>query len=472
MKKPIHKPQMLFFALTALAVGFGIALRLNGCRFFEFKSEQLMALLNGLDLPAKYFFLTHGMVSSVGFPNGPGMYQLAGVLTLFGKTPETMAAATAATGIATVFGLGFLAWRRLSPPAAAIAMILLGCLPVLIFLAANFWAQVFMPAAMVVILGFSTRAIAQKRPWNMVAAVVLTIVTGMIHLSGFFLLPGLLYLFYRARFHWKYLGFAALGALAVAAPYLYYLAFEWHIQRFADPTAGLVKAAEFCRQLGECFGGGFLYEYFASDRLLPLEQRFGIVPARLIALAAAAIPWLGIAATLRRLGQRRRLPVLIEVSLALTASVLGFYLVFQVHLYFFYLFLLFPALVLIAAYGFSHFRLKWRTALIALWAAAALAMGAASQNFIERGGGHPREYGIHYGFYRQMIAGLREDEAKNGPLRLYLGFTPRAQGKTDPGTINYLFGDFFRPGGRPVKLLIDYDPAQCRYRCHLLPSGR
>ena len=66
MKKPIHKPSMLLFALTALAVGAGIALRLNGCRFFEFKSEQLMALLNGLDLPAKYFLLTHGMVSSDG----------------------------------------------------------------------------------------------------------------------------------------------------------------------------------------------------------------------------------------------------------------------------------------------------------------------------------------------------------------------------------------------------------------------
>ncbi|MGE4565859.1 MAG: hypothetical protein AB7F32_13375, partial [Victivallaceae bacterium] len=72
MQKRIHKQPILFFALTVLAVGSGIALRVNSCRFFEFKSEQLMALLNGLDLPAKYFFLTHGMVSSVGFPNGPG----------------------------------------------------------------------------------------------------------------------------------------------------------------------------------------------------------------------------------------------------------------------------------------------------------------------------------------------------------------------------------------------------------------
>ncbi|MGE4563561.1 MAG: hypothetical protein AB7F32_01705, partial [Victivallaceae bacterium] len=336
----------------------------------------------------------------------------------------------------------------------------------------NFWSPVFLPAAMCAILFAAWRALRKRHPLWLAAAMTAAVATGMIHLSGFFLLPGLLFLFCRARFHWKYLGFAALGSLAVAAPYLYYLAFEWQIQRFADPTAGLVKAAEFCRQLGECFGGGFLYEYFGPDRLLPLAQSFGAVPARLITLVAAIIPWVGIVATLRRLGQRRRLPVLIEVSLSLSASVLGFYLLFQVHLYFFYLFLLFPALALIAAYGFSHFSLKWRTALVALWAAAALAMAAASQTFIERGGGHPREYGIHYGFYRQLIAGLRDDEAKNGPIRLYLGFTPRAQGKTDPGTINYLFGDFFGTEGRPVKLLIDYDPARYCYRCHILPSGR
>ena len=111
--------------------------------------------------------------------------------------------------------------------------------------------------------------------------------------------------------------------------------------------------------------------------------------------------------------------------------------------------------------------------IILLLIAAALLTAWGSLADIDRGGGHPREYGPSYDFWRTLRRELRGLEEQTGPLKLGLQISRRAGPRFSPGAIRFLLGDFIRPEGRPILIRIDYDPEKRQFvRKAFLPPVR
>ena len=88
----IRRPSAAAWALLFAAIA-GAGLRLWTLGFFEFKEEQLGNLLAGLAMPERHFLVSHGIATTVGVPNGPGLFQIMGFLALAGaRTPFAFAA--------------------------------------------------------------------------------------------------------------------------------------------------------------------------------------------------------------------------------------------------------------------------------------------------------------------------------------------------------------------------------------------
>lgn len=452
--------------LCAVGIALALALHAYNFCFFEFKEEQAMILLNGWRLSEEGLFLTHGMESTVGFPNGPGMYQLAGLIAMTaGTSPEAFAAAALLASMAAPLLLGLLLYRRSNIRLALTASLLLSGTPMLIFLGANIWPPVFLPLFGTGILYLTSEAWRRNDPRWWCGACALTAVTGSIHLSAFFLVPGLLTIFFCNRWKWRWFFLAGAAGVLILAPWLWYLAFEWQYQRFDDPTAGWAKLWQGIRETANCFGGGFLAEYYGADWLEPLRGTVSGAGALCLLIAAAALPWIGVGRAAAEWIRREPVPAVVRSALVLTVSLLAGYLLLGVHVYYFYLFLPMPFLCVAAAWGISLWDPLWlRNGLPALWLAAALAVAWITLAEIDRGGGHPREYGPSYDFWRTFRQELRElEDAVGMPLRLDFQISRRAGERFSPGAIRFLLGDFLQENGQPVLVRIDYDPEKRQF---------
>ncbi len=466
-----HWPARLPGIAVAAGILGGLLLRFYSLDFFEFKSEQAMIMLNGMEMPEKWFLITHGMISSVGVPNGPALYQLAGIFALLGAgSPEAFSAITAVCSAATIPALGWLLWHRTGTFTAVAAMLIAACGPIQIILATNIWPPNYLPLLMVGILALAVAGRDREHAWYWTGAVWLTALTGSIHLSAFFLGPGLLFLFLWRKLPWRHFLWAGLGAFLILSPWLYHLLFEWHFQRFPDPSAGLTKLKFLLWEYFGCFGGAFLQEYFGWDLITLIRPVTGDIFGWTLVALATIIPWIGIGRALAAWRRREPLPPVVTTAMILAASVLGGYLLLFIHVYYFYLFLPFPLLAIIAAHGFSRMRRRTAGTLLALWAAAALLLTGILLTRFDLGGGHPKEFGISYGWWRELRAELDTLREQSGPFQLQLRFSRRAQSRVDAGTLHYLFGDYFSAQPRTLVVEIDYDPVEYRYTrtLHLL----
>ena len=466
---PKRFPVRLPGIAAAAGILGGILLRFYSLGFFEFKSEQAMIMLNGMAMPSQWFLINHGMVSSVGFPNGPALYQLAGIFALCGAgSPEAYATLTAIFSAAAVPALGWLLWRRAGAFTATAAMLIAACGPIQVILATNIWPPNYLPLLMVGIFALAAAGRDREHAWYWTGAVWLTALTGSIHLSAFFLGPGLLALFWWRKLPWRHFLWAGIGAFLILSPWLYYLCFEWHFQRFPDPSAGLTKLKFLLWEYFGCFGGAFLQEYFGWDLITLIRPVTGDFFGWTLVALATILPWFGVGRALDAWRRKEPLPPVVTTAMILAASVLGGYLLLYIHVYYFYLFLPFPLLATIAAYGFSRMRRGTAGTLLALWAAAALLLTGILLTRFDLGGGHPKEFGISYGWWQGLRAELDTLREQSGPFQLQLRFSRRAQSRVDAGTLHYLFGDYFPAQPRTLVVEIDYDPAGYRYTRRLL----
>lgn len=459
-------PQSRSAAAVIALLGIALAALLRGSELgcFEFRFEQAMAVLNGLDMPGKYFLINHGMVSSVGFPNGPGLYYLTGIFALLGcREVIDFVAATLIWSLAAApllwYGL------RKEPVIAPLAALFLGAAPALILLSTNLWAQVYMPLWGVGIYLLARRAErhADVRSW--IGAVLLAIAGGLVHLSSFFVLPGLLWIFLRQKFRWRCFAWTAAGGLAMLAPWLWYLVANWKPQRFTDPSGGWRKLGFMLWEYFGAFGGGYLQEYYSWNLTEPLESALSRPGAWLIVALTLILPWIGVGRAILDCRRGNALSAEARTAWILTGSVLGCYLLLWIHVYYFYLFLPAPFLAVLAADGFARFRQPWlRLGIPGVWAAAALLLVGTMLADVNRAGGHPREYGIHYGWWQDFRTELAELRRRHGDFQLQLRFTRLGGGKVDAGTLGYLFGDYFKAAPQRLGVTIDYDPQQRVYR--------
>ena len=412
------------------------------------------------------FFLKHGMESSVGFPNGPGMYQLAGVFALFGgTTPEYFAIWALLFSVTAPLGLCIVLYRQLGRQIALTAALLLAGTPMLIFLGANLWPPVFLPIFGIGILYLTSEAWRRNDVRFWCGACVLTAVTGSIHLSAFFLVPGLLLIFFCKRWNWWWIPVAGLAGAVILAPWLWYLIFEWEYQRFPDPSSGMVKTWHWFREIINCFGGGFLAEYYGDDWIEGLRNFFTAPGSIVLLLIAAGLPWCGaLWAVWIMIRRKKEVPIPVYCAVILVGSLLCGYLLLGVHVYFFYLFLVMPFLCVIAAWGWGCYQSgRLRNCILIVWCASALLIAGGALFDMKQGFGHPLEYGPSYDFWRLLRMDLQELETKNGVLKINFQISRRAGSRFSPGVVRFLLGNFMQKEGIPLLVRIDYDPEKRQF---------
>jgi len=83
-------------------LALGIFLRAFRLDTFEFKLDELEAIMNGLSVPAHHWWIEHGAVSSVGVPFGPVFTYIMGLLTAGSADPYTLTAFFLAVNIAVL----------------------------------------------------------------------------------------------------------------------------------------------------------------------------------------------------------------------------------------------------------------------------------------------------------------------------------------------------------------------------------
>ena len=106
---------------------------------------------------------------------------------------------------------------------------------------------------------------------------------------------------------------------------------------------------------------------------------------------------------------------------------------------------------------------RTRHALLGTWFVCALALTGFTQGFIDRSGGHPREYGPSYGFWRDVRLEIAEISGGR-PVKLQIRTTDAAKNKMDLIAVWYLLKEHFASeNGLPLTLLIDYDAAAGHY---------
>ena len=83
-------------------LALGIFLRAFRLDTFEFKGDELTAIMEGLSAPAQHWWIEHGMQSSVGIPNAPVFPYIMGLMTAGSADPYIITAFFLAVNIAVL----------------------------------------------------------------------------------------------------------------------------------------------------------------------------------------------------------------------------------------------------------------------------------------------------------------------------------------------------------------------------------
>lgn len=444
-----------FFAAAGL-VAAAVGLRLYQWTFFEFKFDQAANLLGGIDALKHHLLIDHALESTVGLPNPPLFFQVCGVLSLVSTTPAWFAGATLAFGIAALAMLYPVLKKPLGEETAMLAVLIAGCVPFILFLSSDLWQQVYLPLFVPPLLWGLAR---DDRVGWAVAALAATF-SGMIHMSGFFLGPGLLWLAWKRKVGLRTFLTTAAAAFLLLSPWLCRLCFEWDRRWLPADTGPAERPLTLLWETLGMFGPGFLREYFGRDMVFPAARFVGAPAAWLLAAGSALPIWAGVMNAVRH---RREAPEIVRVSLILAGSVLAGYFLTLLHVYFFYMYLPSLLLAVAAAYGFSRMAWRPRHILLGTWFICALALTGLTQGFLDRSGGHPREYGPSYGFWRDVRREIAEISSGR-PVRLQIRTTDAVRNKMDRVAVWYLLREYFdSKDGVPLTLLIDYDAAAGHY---------
>ncbi len=436
-----------------LLIAVGIFMRFYFAGDFEFKLDQLWAVAAAQAL-SNPLTIAHGMPSSVGLNNFPGFFQLQSILGWFGHSVEYFHWVYVSWSIVTVMAVGLL--RKHWPyPFFSLLYLWAATAPVLIYLSGNIWAQCLLPLFSIIILRLLADFWQSGKGRYFVAALVVTMFAGSVHMAGGLILPGMLYLGWlrRRNFDWRHWLASALGFLIIYGYYLFSLlsGMECGLRSssFRFDWIGKVHA------LVQGLAGGVGFWLFPDRYPDILADYFSLPIGFLLLLVAAMIPlWLA-ALALRRMSIARKLkrevPALVKISLVLTVSTLGCLLLIQC--YFYYLLIVIIPVGVLLVYG-SRSNVSGKYALLLL-AVVHLLLVYTCLHFVSSQGGDYEEYGVSYAVYRPVLKGLSQ-VPHPVKLQLQVLVKPEFARKIEPEVLYALFQPYLKQSeGMPVKLYLD-----------------
>lgn len=203
----------------------GTLLRLSSPGLTHFQADEARLYRLAWSMAQEGELATHGIASSVGFPNSPVSVWLY-ALPLF-VWPHVYAA-TLFTGLANVLALAGCWWiarRYWGPTAAVAALLLFAVAPWAVIHSRRIWAQNLLPP-LVVLWGIGALlAFVERRPRYVVLHLLALSLAVLVHFAALALVPAslLLFILFRRRLAWRYVLLGLLLALLPAIPFLVYL---------------------------------------------------------------------------------------------------------------------------------------------------------------------------------------------------------------------------------------------------------
>ncbi len=463
-----------------------VILRFYHLSFFEFKNDQLYAILLGSQARQAHFLITHGMYSGVRIDNPPYFIYLVGILTYFTRDPYFLTAFFTFLNLLALLISFWYFCSFLPTTYAVLSSTLLAFSPAFTIYSTNIWAQCSLPIFLIFFNLCFYKFIQEEKPAYFVILNLLAGITGQIHMSGFFLFPALLILGFKYRRVIKkiHIFFISVFLFIIFLPYIYYLFGE-------GGTKSVFAYADRNKDIPwNIFRSHLWITSFDSLRIYSRNDFLNILKHSLGVWGFVLYPFtfiipglfiLGFIYYIKFLKKEKSLfnknsdsyPLPFQISGFLVSVVTLSYFVFQVRTPLHYLIVLFPCHAIITSFGAWKF---WKYGIVRVATVTSIIITTVfllvALRFLDVAGGHWCQYGPSY----KMLKGLRSKiqsltQGKLCPdLRLVLPKT----GKFDEGAMRYiLIGD--KPckdnlKTMPINLSIAWDDKAMRYT-YLLTKG-
>lgn len=265
-------------ALLLGILALGVFLRAFRLNLFELKGDELGLILSGLQASGHHWWITHGSVSSVQIPSGPGFTYIMGLLTALSPNPYTLTSFILAANIAILLmTLPFFAVFARDGNRFLLCVFLFSLSPFMIMASRKIWEPSVILLFAIPLVLLAIRVHRDQRLFVPIG--ILSSIVFQIYNSGvFFVLLLALFIFFtrerksddatqllegspetvsfpaaRHRFLWAAAGLAAFTVLLV--PYLSF--FLFHLRSTGLPGF-------FTRKQGTCIVGSLKWVLFTG----------------------------------------------------------------------------------------------------------------------------------------------------------------------------------------------------------------
>lgn len=421
MKKGFNKAVIILAAIFILA----FALRIYHLSFFEFKSDQLHAILAGNDTRRAHFLITHGVASGVGVNNPPLFLLIMGIITFFTNNPFYITAIFMLVNTAALFLAMYYFYMSLPKIYAVLSSILLVSSPAFTTYANNIWAESLLPILVILFQIYLYKFLIEERPaYYFIFLGIIATLAAQLHMSGFFLFPLIIIL---AIFHWnkinlKIFTVTTLLVLFIFSPYIHHLLYEKELNKATSYINFITHKTIYWKVFREHLriaSFDFFRRYFSSDFNAVLTKSIGIfrfilypLSCILMALFAAGflyyLSWLIKGRKLFNTAKDAlsRYPLPFQISGFMVLFITLGYLIFRIRTPTHYLIILFPCYSLLTGFiAHKVWRFVFLRTVIILSIFSTIILLAAVLSFLKKAGGHPNEYGPSY----QMLSTLNRE---------------------------------------------------------------
>jgi hypothetical protein len=354
------------------------------------------------------------MRSGVGVNNPPIFLYLMGILTYFTNNPLYLTAFfTVLNLLALIITMRYF-YLTLPRMYAFLASVLLAFSPAFTTYTSIIWAQCVLPFLMILFNISLYKFILKEKTIYLFFMTMLVVMASQFHLSGFFIFPAVLSLIilYRKKIDKKILVLTMLSVLFTFLPYLYHLFYEKELSRFISYGVSIQRDFPWkvFREHFRMSSFDFYRYYFRDDFNAVLNKSVGIFSYILYPLSALLMVFffVGFFSYIKWLikehrlfdvstGEPQKYPLPFQISGFLITTVTIGYLVFRVRTPMHYLIILFPAYSVITGFAlYKTWKYLWGRIIICSTIFSTIILLVCVFLFIDRAGGHPREYGPHY----------------------------------------------------------------------------
>lgn len=220
-----RRVEWLLLGLILLLAG---ALRMGRPDLTEFKRDEAALYRLALDVAEFKAFPVRGIGSSVGVPNTPISVYLFALPLFLWKSPLAATLFVGALNTASVALAYALARRYWGVRPALLSALLYAAAPWAVLYSRKLWAQDLLPLFVVGHVFTALLTFVEGRRRWLIPHLALLALAVQIHYAGAVLAPltGLLLMVYWRRVDWRLMGWGALAAALLAAPFAWYLVTE------------------------------------------------------------------------------------------------------------------------------------------------------------------------------------------------------------------------------------------------------